>query len=182
MTALHATTSRNRNQGRDALPSYTVDQLAAMPLDQLEAVYRAGRLPASLHDLDGAPAGRMLTLAGPLGRGAIADGLRRFARSPVFPWAGKSFHATADDAGSGINRVRLGVTRAWFPFETRIEPSAIDGEPCVVLDYDKSVNPWFIRAIHDELREVSPGVFLGPAMAKVRGGKKLVLFFAIDKR
>lgn len=157
-----------------------VDDLARMSVDELDAVYRAGKLPESMSVLDGAPRGRMLTVVGALGRGGAASTLRRFAASKQFPWAGKSFSATGDDTGTGINRIRLAGGREWFPFDTTMEPSVIDGEPCVVLDYDKSENPWFIRKIHDEIREVSPGLFLGPAMAKTASGPKLVLWFAID--
>ena len=66
-----------------------------------------------------------------------------------------------------------------FPFATHFGPSAIDGKPCLVLDYDQPENPWLIRQIHDELRQVGPGVFLGPAMWKARPTPKLVLYFAI---
>ena len=59
-------------------------------------------------------------------------------------------------------------------------------------DYDLDANPVYIRHIHDEIREVSPGLFLGPAMwnrALKRSGrgsgapdKSLVLWFALDSR
>lgn len=39
-----------------------------------------------------------------------------------------------------------------------------------------------IRKIHDEVREVSPGVFLGPAMWKSGQERTLVLWFALDTR
>jgi hypothetical protein len=55
----------------------------------------------------------------------------------------------------------------------------MDGKPCLILDYDVSPNPWFIRRIHDELRQVAPRLYLGPAMWKARPTPKLVLFFAI---
>lgn len=65
-------------------------------------------------------------------------------------------------------------------YEGGAVPDSMDGAPCVVLDYDKPENPWLIRKIHDELREVSPGLFLGPAMAKTVRGPKLLLYFACD--
>ena len=151
-----------------------------MSVEELGAVYRAGGLPESMTVLDGAPRGRMLTAVGRMGRGVPANALRRFAGSRQFPWAGKSFASTGDETGTGINRVRLGGGKEWFPFDTFISESVIDGEPCIVLDYDKSENPWLIRQIHDEMREVSPGLFLGPAMAKTKSGPKLILWFSID--
>jgi len=157
-----------------------LDQLAAMSIAELTALYRGGTVPDDLAVLDGKPTCRMLTLVGGLGRGPAAATLRRFARSGAFPWAGKSFQATAPGAGRGINRVRLAGERDWFPFDTRVEPSATDGQPCIVLDYDKPENPWFIRKVHDELREVDRGLFLGPAMWKTSGDPALVLYFACD--
>jgi hypothetical protein len=41
-------------------------------------------------------------------------------------------------------------------------------------------NPFFIRRIRDELREVAPRLFLGPAMADVGDKPKLILYFACD--
>ena len=158
--------------------SISVDRMARMGTRELEALYRTGRVPASLKVLNGTPAGRMLTLVGPLGRGLSAAAIRSFAAAQVFPWRGKSFDASEDARGRGINRaILLGDL---FPFDTFVGASVVDGEPAVILDYDQPENPAFIRAIHDEIREVSPGVFLGPAMLKVRGGHRLVLHFAID--
>jgi hypothetical protein len=157
-------------------PRWTLDDLARKNATELGAIYAKGTLP-TLADLDGAPLGRMLAFVGPLGRGRAADGLRRFAESLYFPWGGKSFTSKSSREGAGINRVR--VLGDLFRFETRIGPSKVDGKPCLILDYDLSPNPWFIRKIHDELRQVSPRLFLGPAMWKTRGGAKLVLYFAI---
>jgi hypothetical protein len=159
----------------------TLDGLAALDSASLGQVYEQGRVPASFSTLDGEPRGRMLASVGPLGRGRPAGAVRRLAASKVFPWAGKSFSSSSATEGAGINRVRLGKTREWFPFATRVENSAIDGKPTIVLDYDKPENPRVIRRIHDELREVAPGLFLGPAMWKAKDGKKLLLWFAIDK-
>jgi hypothetical protein len=153
----------------------TLESLARMSFDELGALYRKGRVPASLKALEGAPRGRMLALVGALGRGAPHAVLRTVARSRAFPWLGKTFRARESERGEGINRVRLLGTREWFPFSTRIDPSAIDGAPCVLLDYDREENPFFIRRIRDELREVAPGLFLGPAMWKTSGAPFTVL-------
>jgi hypothetical protein len=157
-------------------PRLTLEDLARLHADALAGVYANGETP-DLRDVDGSPRGRMLAFAGPLGQGRAFDGLRRFAESRRFPWEGKSFASISSERGKGINRVRgLGD---WFRFETSIGPSAMDAKPCVILDYDVSPNPWFIRQIHDELRQVGPRLYLGPAMWKARPKPKLVLFFAI---
>jgi hypothetical protein len=154
----------------------TVETMALEGVDALGRRYANGTVPR-LPDLDGTPRGRMLTWVGPLGRGPAFGAVRRFAGSSSFPWGGKSFRSGSDTHGRGINRVR--VLGDAFPFETRIGPSVTDGRPCVILDYDLPQNPWLIRQIHDELRQVGKGLYLGPAMWKGRKAPTLVLYFAI---
>ena len=110
-----------------------------------------------------------------------ADLLRRFAASPAFVWDGKTFTSTSDARGAGINRVAipgaLGRQRL-FPFDTRLGSSRVDGRPAFILDYDLDENPGWIRRIHDEVREVTAGLFLGPAMWKgAEGEATTVLWF-----
>jgi hypothetical protein len=159
----------------------SLDDLAAMSGAELGELYREGTTPTDLHVLDGRPRGRMLAVRG-ADRGALFDGLRRFAGSVAFPWGGKSFFPVDASRGRGINRVRLGGKRFdWFPFETRVEPSVVDGAPCIYLDYEQPGNPIFIRKIRDEIREIAPRLFMGPAMWKDgRGGAVHVLWFALD--
>ncbi|MEM9067173.1 MAG: hypothetical protein AAGE52_01665 [Myxococcota bacterium] len=171
MTTMH--------EQRATLPRLSADRLAEQSVEELETLYRGGVLPA-IDELDGAPPGRMLTLAGPLGRAGLRGAVANLARHPAFPWAGKTFHSSSATIGGGINRVRLLGDR--YPFDTRVEPSAIDGKPCVLLDYRRPDNPFFIRPIRDELRKVGQGLYLGPAMLDLqRGTPRLVLWFAIDK-
>lgn len=155
----------------------TLDDLTRMGVAELGRIYEQGSVPGSLAALDGTPHGRMLALVGPAGRGPALGAIRRVAASRAFPWRGKSFRSKDATHGEGINRAI--VLGDLYRFETRIDTSAIDGAPCVLLNYDLPENPFFIRAIRDELREVAPGLFLGPAM--LDGDRpKLVLYFAID--
>lgn len=153
----------------------SLDELARLDTEALEALYRAGRM-FDLRALNGAPEGRMLALVGPLGRPGPRRRLAGLARAEHFPWYGKSFQADSATEGEGINRVVLLGDK--YRFETRVAPSAIDGAPCIFLDYDLPENPFFIRAIRDELRQVGPGLYIGPAMLGQRD-PRLVLFFAI---
>jgi len=160
----------------------TLDDLARESCAELERRYREGRVPASLAALNGKLTGRMLAIRG-LERGPVALGLRRFAASRSFVWGGKSFSAESEREGTGINRIKApGVLgrQNLFPFETSFGASALDGRPSVVLDYELPENPPYIRAIHDEVREVSPGLYLGPAMWKTKKGPRTVLWFALD--
>lgn len=133
--------------------------------------------------LAGHPRGRMLAVRG-LDRGPLAGWIERLSAAAFFPWGGKSF-AGAGNAGTGINRVQLGSAgrHNLFPFATSIAASALDGRDAIVLDYDLPENPGLIRAIHDEVRAIEPGLYLGPAMWKGRANQKtLVLWFALDTR
>jgi hypothetical protein len=159
----------------------SLDRLAALPSQALAELYSHGGVPDDLTLLDGRPRGRMLAVRG-ADRGPLGVMLRALARHPRFPWEGKSFFPGTEDEGRGVNRVDLIVRRfEWFPFVTRVEPSVVDGAPCVYLDYASPGNPWFIARIRDELREVAPGLYLGPAMWKQRsGGAAHLLWFAVD--
>ncbi len=162
---------------------HSLDALAARTTSELDALYRAATVSISMHAADGALVGRMLAVKSL--PGVIASPLRRFAASRSFVWEGKTFQAASDTRGIGHNRVHLPRAlgrQNLFPFETRFGASAIDGKPTLILDYDLEVNPSYIRHVHDELREVSPGLFLGPAMWKGATDKSLVLWFALDSR
>jgi hypothetical protein len=170
------------SRAASARPGLTLDDLARSTPRELQALYEGGAVPESLDRLDGDLVGRMLALRG-VGRGVALRAIASLARRPGFAWAGKSFRATEAGAGTGINRVRLGGRHRLFPFRTLFGPSVVDGRPCVVLDYDDADNPGLIRSIHDEVREVAPGLYLGPACWKRQGRTPLVvLWFALDTR
>jgi hypothetical protein len=177
MLASQTTTATHRTTFHD------LDGLARRTSDELDALYRAAPVAMTMRAVDGALRGRMLAVRGlPATFGAP---LRRWAASTSFVWEGKTFHAESETRGVGHNRVAVPSVlgrQNLFPFETSFGPSAIDGRPTLILDYDLAVNPPYIRHVHDEIREVSPGVFLGPAMWKRGNDKLLVLWFALDAR
>lgn len=162
---------------------HTLDSLARRSSSDLDSLYRTAVVSSTMHAADGPLVGRMLAVRGIPGR--AAGPLRRWAASRSFMWEGKTFQAATDTRGSGINRVyvpRVFGHQNLFPFNTSFGPSAIDGKPTLVLDYDIDVNPGYIRRIHDEIREVAEGLFLGPAMWKRGSDRTLVLWFALDSR
>jgi len=165
---------RNGTAQKRRTAARTLDDLARLSSRELGAIYEGGTVP-ELSALDGDLVGRMLAVR------RIEKALASFSRSARFPWAGKSFSSKGASRGTGINRVTLGGRHRLFPFETFVGASVLDDRPCVVLDYDLADNPSAIRAIHDEVREVAPRIFLGPACVK-RDAKKpvLVLWFALD--
>jgi hypothetical protein len=150
-----------------------------MTFEELDTLYRSAKRPVSLADLNGDSIGGMLAWRKPA-TGPVASWLKSFGGSSSFPWEGKSFQARDDNEGEGINRVTLFGKRRWFPFKTRFGPSFLDGKPSFILDYSGPANPPFIRSIVDEVREVAPGLYLGPAALLVKGKPKPILFFAVS--
>ncbi|MBX7077780.1 MAG: hypothetical protein K1X88_01250 [Nannocystaceae bacterium] len=157
------------------------DRIAALDamlrLDHAQLLARYLEAPApALTAVDGDLRGRMLAV--PALPDWLTAGPRLWARSGSFPWRGKSFAALDAAHGTGVNRVASDRLRL-FRFTTAIGPSRQDGAPALQLDYDHPGNPFFIRAIEDELRMLDDGVFLGQAWLRVGGRKHFVLWFGL---
>jgi hypothetical protein len=141
-------------------PCLTPHGLAQLDRDQLDAIFAAGTAGES-------PTG--------IGRGRIllrVDGRmpRVRARLQGLVWKGKVFQPD----GTFVNQ--------WAGFRaiaSRVEvgPSWYDGRPCLVLEYPPGT-PIFGNA-RDELREVSPGLWLGRFYAVCPSGK-LEGYFALE--
>jgi hypothetical protein len=157
----------------------TLSDLRRMNFDELSELYRHAKRPAALADLNGAARGAMLAWRSPSG-GPLARILEAMGSSARFPWEGKTFQTETNDRGKGINRINLLRKMTWFPFATRFGPSFLDGQPAFVLDYSGQGNPPLINSIVDEVREVAPGLYMGPAALKVGGKPRPVLFFALS--
>ncbi len=155
--------------------SGTLDELMRLDAPALEALYGSARVPR-LGDLQGALRGRMLAVLGL--PEALAAPVRAFAGSRLFPWRGKSFAPRDAEHGEGVNRV-ISDRMQLFRFATAIGPSRAGAFDALQLDYDQPSNPFFIRAIKDEIRELRPGLWLGQAWAVVRGTPRLVLYFGL---
>ena len=169
-----------------AAPSYQIpeankidlDTLRQMNFSELQELYLNARRPSALSDLNGDAKGAMLAWRSPRS-GPVANLLAALGKMQSFPWKGKSFEARGDK-GEGINRISLSKKMRWFPFGTRFDASFLDGKPTFVLDYARPGNPPFIRQIVDEVREVAPGLYMGPAALKVGGKPRPILFFALS--
>ena len=156
----------------------SLDDLAELTTAECLALYESGRTP-SVSDLDGDLVGRMLAApwAGP-----FAGILRAWARSRAFPWRGKSFRSLSDARGEGINRVFGDASpRRWYRFETFVGPSRAGAFDALQLDYDNPGNPFFIRAIKDEVREVAPGLWLGQAWVVAGKRRWLAVYFGLQR-
>ncbi len=157
---------------------FTVDELLALDAPTLSALYAAASVPR-LAEISGDLRGRMLAI--PSLSGTAARLIKRFASSSRFPWRGKSFTPLADDRGEGKNRV---ISDRWklFRFTTFVGRSRAGEFDAVQLDYDHAENPFFIRAIKDEIRELRPGLYLGQAWLQI--GKRapvLGLYFGLQR-
>ena len=157
-----------------------LDALRRLSYAELDSLYRSASCPQAISELNGDTRGAMLAWRFPR-TGPVAWMLRAFGASQSFPWEGKSFQGEEEE-GRGINRVTFFGKRRWFPFKTRFAKSFLDGKPTFQLDYSGPANPPFIRSIVDEIREVAPGLYLGPAALNFRGRPRAVLFFAVSHR
>jgi hypothetical protein len=172
----HGTKHASRT-GTRAPTSLSLDDLLDLDANALYDLYVAASVPR-LEDVSGDLRGRMLAVP-PLSS-TLPHFMRAFGRSRQFPWRGKSFTPRDSERGDGINRV-FGDRWKWFRFETFVGPSRAGDFDAVQLDYDNRDNPFFIRAIKDEIREIAPGLYLGQAYIQTRGNTHLALYFALSK-
>jgi hypothetical protein len=160
----------------------SLDDLAALDSNALEGMFAAGTA-LRLHELHGHPRGRVLAIP-QRDAGATAAVLRFVHAQAWWPWEGKSFHSQPGvPEGVGINRLRGPLRRGVFPFRTYENASAIDGQPCIAIDYEIPRNPRAAHSIYDEVRRVGEGLYLGRGMRRRAGGPpRLVLWFGLDTR
>jgi hypothetical protein len=175
-SAAPRTPSNGRAAHATADMPHGLDELLALDAPALEALYCAASVPA-LADLSGDLRGRLL--AWPALPGTVGDLVRALAGSARFPWRGKSFRPADAGAGAGSNRL-FGDRLKLFRFTTAIGPSRAGAFDAVQLDYDHRGNPFFIRAIKDEVRQLRPGLYLGQGYVQLRGSAHLVLYFGLQ--
>ena len=146
----------------DGAAPRTMQELVRMPAADLTALYSAAP-PAP------APSGFVP------GRAIKNPGSRTTApnaRATRLIWQGKIFR----DDGTMINRV-FGAGRA-IPADVYVGESLLDGQPALILDYSRS-RLW--PEVRDEIREVSPGLYLG-IMYKGKAQPEQKMFFTLDAR
>ena len=163
--------------------------LAGRSAGELDWLFARGRVP------DPPPAGRLrgsllhLTLgpAGPLLAPAAAI------------WLGKRFDAEREAGENVFDRRVFRVGRLLTPaayqaswpedarsyralaFSTTTGPGALDpGVEVLRIDYDLPGNAPPFRRILDELVEVEPGVHLGQALLRRRGGHRRLAWFTLE--
>lgn len=88
-------------------------------------------------------------------------------------WQGKYF----PDPGTMVNR-QFGVPT--IPAAISAGESWLDGGPSLVFDYEET--SVVCHRYRDEVREVSPGVYLGIMHRRTKDGPKIATWFALDAR
>jgi len=139
-----------------------MQELVRMPESDLRALFAvspAGTVPS------GFVPGR--AIKNPGSRTTVAN-----SRATRAVWQGKVFR----DDGTMINRV-FGLGRA-IPADVYVGESITDGQPALILDYSRS-RLW--PEVRDEIREVSPGLYLG-VMYKGKANPEVKTFFTLDAR
>ena len=144
----------------------TAEGLLDLPQQRLDEVFRAGT-SATI----------------PVGRGSgsvIIKPGRQLARvlntvlTAIF-WRGKRFTPATQDLKNLVSPFAVPAIRA----KVYKQASWYDGAECVVLDYSKTsfVAGW----IRDEIREVSPGLYLGLVygVGRLFGGRRRIAGFAL---
>ncbi len=159
----------------------TLEDLAALTHAELLKLYARATVPSDIRALNGTLRGRMLALRGTAG-GPMHFLVKLLSAWPGFPWHGKTFNATSAKEGTGINRVDIpGLGKQdLFPFTTQFDPSALDEKPCIFINYDRDENPVYIRAIRDEVRQISPGLFFGPVLVTYGKHMTQILWFGVQ--
>jgi hypothetical protein len=144
--------------------------------DTLRTIYGKGR-PADPGALGERPRGRVLALGESSDAFMLLRPVVRALAKDALPWKGKIF----DHGGnSGVNVI---FGKHAFRFHADVGASSIDGEPTLVLRYGEPAykNPWPVRAVIDELREVGDGVAIGPAFFTNKGERSLMLWFGLER-
>jgi hypothetical protein len=124
----------------------TADQMLGMSrrqLDQLFGSHAAGEIP------EGEARGTVIIRMGRWLSVLVSKIAHRIA------WQGKVFDPVRGELRNEISPLRAKAIRA----KVYKAPSWFDQKECIVLDYSQT--SFVARKIRDEIREVSPGVFLG---------------------
>jgi hypothetical protein len=143
-------------------PVYSLEALAHLSWDELEQIYRQAE-PGCRPD--GFVRGRAIYrssdfLAGP--RSRVAN----------FFWRGKHF-SSADDMlinqwrGGRMIRAHVSSGQSW-----------LDGRPAQILDYQNTSRVW--SDVRDEMREVSPGVYVGAMFLRRCPQPRLKTLFILE--
>jgi hypothetical protein len=124
----------------------TLDDLARMSQAELDDLFRrspTGDIP------DGDAIGTAIVAPG-----TPITGIKMFL-ARWLAWQGKVFYRSQGELVNKVSPIGLRLIRA----AVYVAPSWLDNQPAIILDYSKK--SFVARRIRDEIREVSPGTYLG---------------------
>jgi hypothetical protein len=143
-------------------PTWSAQSLAQLDQNQLLGLYArspAGPLPA------GRVRGTALVRPGTPGAGV-------FSRSARLVWQGKQFDQRTQTATNQFFGLPI------ISGQTGVGPSWLDGQPSLILDYQATSRLY--RPYRDEIRQVSPNVYLGLMFDRRVSPPKLVQTFVLE--
>ena len=125
----------------------TLESLLKLNQKELDALYSAQTSPGTVPHGD--TKGTAVFVPG-TGFGKLLQAIAR-----IFFWSGKRF---ATDQASLVNIITIFHIPA---IKAKVYPgnSWLDGNPSTFIDYSKT--SFVAKMVHDEIREVAPGLFLG---------------------
>jgi hypothetical protein len=128
----------------------SLEELVAAHPDALRDIYRAAR-PADPLLYAGVSRGRLFAVEPFGGAYMLTRPLVRALSRRLPVWRGKVFES-GGTSGSNL----LFAQRA-FRFRCELAPSELDGAPTLALRYEDLDNPWPVRGVVDEMREIGDG-------------------------
>jgi hypothetical protein len=178
ITGTHAArvTSEGGQGRRVVTRADSLDALVGSHPGALQKIYAGGR-PADTGELGAEPRGRLLAFEPVRSVFLLVRPIVRALASDFLPWQGKVF----DHGGnSGQNRL---FGKQMLRFHAEVGPSAVDGNPTLVLRYDDPAfkNPWPVSAVVDELRSIADGLAIGPALFESGGQQRVVLWWGLER-
>ncbi len=136
----------------------------AMSILGLKEAFAAGETPDP-NELRGRFVVRLVTGIGP--------DIRFFGHLKFFP-------DEVEESGGGFNRFWGGMRIG--NFKINVQQSILgDGEEILKINYNRPGNPFFIRALNDELKKVGQGRFLGRGVFLVFGKAFNSFYFSLEK-
>lgn len=98
-------------------------------------------------------------------------------------WRGKVFHREEDGLAGGHNRLGVGLFEfRRYRFIASRKRSVFSDRDVVFIDHDLPGNPRLVRRFHDELIEITPGLYLASSHLRVSGDLRYMSHFALDLR
>jgi hypothetical protein len=159
-------TTQAQDGGVEAQPParcLTLDNFLQWDPASLEALYRS-------LDAGSPPAGSFAGKASP--EPGSRSGVRQ-SRRIGFVWKGKEFPGN----DIMINRLPLGLKA--IRADVYYGDSYLDGRPTIILDYANTSR--LFATARDEMREVSPGLYLGITYVRECPGPKRAAFYVVQQ-